>query len=84
MTDKSSNDSKFKLTKSQRQHAERSSFFKCLTAKVENKQANQFTALFKKLPSYGFAIDEAFPDENSEIVTMGRVDYDRAQTRAKA
>ena len=33
--------------------------------------------MFKKPPIYGFAIDDAFPDELSEVVVVGRMDYDR-------
>ena len=67
------------ITKSYRQHAERSNFFKLVTAKVANKQQNEYTSLFKKPPVYGFAIDDAFPDEHDDIVILGRMDYDKYQ-----
>ena len=75
---------KVKTTRSQKQHSDRSNFFKNVTAKQENKEINQYTALFKKPPSYGFAIDEAFPDEINEIVIIGKMDYDLAQAKQKA
>ena len=67
------------ITKSFRQHAERSNFFKLVTAKVANRQQNEYTQQFKKPPVYGFAIDDAFPDEHDDIVVLGRMDYDKFQ-----
>ena len=65
------------ITKSFRQHAERSNFFKLVTAKVANRQQNEYTQQFKKPPVYGFAIDDAFPDEHDDVVVLGRMDYDK-------
>ena len=41
--------------------------------------------MFKKPPSYGFAIDEAFLDEVRDIIVVGKIDYDKdlAKMRAK-
>ena len=69
------------ITKSFRQHAERSNFFKLVTAKVAARQQNEYTQQFKKPPVYGFAIDDAFPDEHDDIVVLGRVDYDKYQAQ---
>ena len=66
-------------TRSQRQHAERTSFFKHVTAKVSNRQVNAYTSMFKKPPAYGFAIDDAFPDELDDVIVTGRLDYDKIQ-----
>ena len=70
-------DEKSNITKSLRQHAERSNYFKLVTAKIANRQLNEYTSLFKKPPIYGFAIDDAFPDELDDIIVLGRMDYDK-------
>ena len=71
------NEERSSITKSFRQHAERSNFFKLVTAKVANRQQNEYTQQFKKPPVYGFAIDDAFPDEHDDVVVLGRMDYDK-------
>ena len=75
---------KLKITKSQRQHNDRNRYFKLLTTRPETREENSFTALFKKPPSYGFAIDEAFLDDSLDIVVVGKIDYDRGLAKMRS